>query len=407
MNYSTKKHSPKNKIGLIDIIIALSLINILYLNLKIVWFGTTGETWFAVEPSTLLMPLITVYALFHMINNLRIISTKLGVSIVCYLSYAVIITIFNFNFSLYDFIFAFVSVIYWGCTVYLFYVYTLQNGFSNKIFKFAVFWFILLCAIFLYRYSFYKTDGGFEGKTLLLNNVYYILFLLPFMLLTEKKIWQYLSFGLTFIIAVLSQKRGALIIIVLCAIIWFMSSKQGSVFSSKVKNVIIMSIIGIIVYYLLSYFTESYDLSVTDRLITLINGEDTTGSGRNNIWQKYFSVMKEDGILSIIGRGYDANVVSPKYRYLTWAHNDFLQIMFDYGYFGAFLFLTFVVNIFKKWKRMESKDYEYDLVFLISLIIVFMNGLFSMCFVYPQWILTAAALWGILIGDFNRKLNQR
>jgi len=406
MNYNKQQQTKIGAINVLDIVVILSLVNLFYLNFKLLWFGTTGETWFAIEPSTILMPLITAYAVIHMLANSHNISTKLGISIFLYLTYAALVTVFNFNHTPYKLIFAFISIVYWGCTIYIFYIYTQKNGFNNKIYKFAAFLFILLCAVFIYRYSFYKSEDAFKDKTLTLNNVYYILFLFPFMLFSKKMYWKYLAFGLTFLTVVLSQKRGALIILVLCAIIWLLFSEK-SYGLSKFKNIFLLLVTGVVLYYFLSYFTVSYDLSITDRFMTLFNGEDTTGSGRSGIWETYLSVIGNDGLISLVGRGYDANVVSPKYNYLSWAHNDFLQIVFNYGFFGAILFLAFVINLFSKYRQMKKQKYEYATIFLISLLITFVNGLFGMCFVYPQWVLTSATLWGLLIGDFNRKTKQK
>lgn len=396
------KGKAQRGIDLMDIMVVLSLVNILYLYLKLVWFGTTGGTWFSLEPSTIIMPLVTGYVILHCCGKKNFVLTKFWFLIVLYLFYASLVTFLSFNYSLYGFLFAFIDITYWVCTLYLFYTYTFQRGMNNKIFQFAACLFVLLVVLFMHRFSFYKSFEDYADTTLLLNNVYYILFLLPFMLLSKKEFWQYLSFGAAFVAVVLSQKRGALIILAICFVLWVLLSQKNKSFSKKMKMLFWVFVFGTIACYFLSYITITYDLSVTERLMSLFNGEDQTGSGRSDIWMEYFQVLKNDGLLSIFGRGHVANDVSPEYSHLTWAHNDILQITFDYGYVGAIMFLGIAIGLFNKWREMQKSGYEYSLLFLISLLTAFINSIFSMCFIYPQWILMNVVLWGVLLGDFDR-----
>ena len=88
---------------------------------------------------------------------------------------------------------------------------------------------------------------------------------------------------------------------------------------------------------------------------------------------------------------------------MAWAHNDFLQVLFDYGIIGLTIFCSIIVKLFMIARKMKRVQYCYYAPFLASLVIFVICCFVSMVTLQPQWFLAMAAFWGSVIGDFEQK----
>ena len=143
-----------------------------------------------------------------------------------------------------------------------------------------------------------------------------------------------------------------------------------------------------------------------DRIESFIAGDDSDASGRTTIWKSYWNYIQQDSFLhNLIGRGYNATKRNPELLSLgmNWAHNDFLQVLFDYGIIGFLLFSNIILKLFSVARTMRKMQYCYQRHFLISLIVFVFCGFFSMVVLFPQWFLAMAAFWGFVIGDFEQE----
>ena len=74
-----------------------------------------------------------------------------------------------------------------------------------------------------------------------------------------------------------------------------------------------------------------------------MDSDDDTGSGRLYIWESlYYRLKTQDVILWIFGNGHLATTVY-SWENLS-AHNDFLEILYNYGLFNLFIYVSFVFS---------------------------------------------------------------
>lgn len=202
-------------------------------------------------------------------------------------------------------------------------------------------------------------------------------FLLNYFFVSKKiivKLFLFLTFIVESYIILATGSRGALLATLVCIFVFFL-------FSLKLK----FSFILISILFFLSFLLLFDDLlllipeTVLNRL-TVDSFMDDAGSNRNYIWREAYQSFSEDNLFYIIfGTGSDG--VSALYT--TTMHNNFLQILFNYGVVGFCLYLFLLFKIFLRIIR-EHMSVCYLAAFFGILV---MSSTITMSVVYkPFWI---------------------
>jgi len=181
----------------------------------------------------------------------------------------------------------------------------------------------------------------------------------------------------TFIIGIITiamlASRGAFLALVI-PVLYILYKKLNSI-----KNLIIVMFFIILTYYILS------QTLIFNALINrFLDSSVSTGSERTVIWSKSIdSFFKSDSKTLIFGGGSDFSLTlcgNALGRKISSPHNNFLQILFDYGISGFFVFITLVITWIKK---------NYKNVLSISLILLFLTLAMSLVplMYLPFWFL--------------------
>lgn len=343
------------------------------------------------------------FAILLLISNSSRSIPKIFIYIIFLYIYAVLITFVGGYFGTLVFIKKIVEMTYWASIMYIFYNYfrwyEYKDSLATLFFVFHLFLFVL----FLVTYKSARSESRFSDVDIVLNSSYYIIFALPLALTCKKKVNQYIAIGTTFIASIISEKRGAIVLVLIITVVWFLFSSKKISLKKKLKKIIFLVLVAFAGFFVINFLISKYNLSIVDRFTNLFSGTDD-GSGRLEIWSKCFEIMTTDNwYVTVLGRGYDSLKYSGNYILpFSWAHNDFIQMAMDYGIIGFSMFLMLFVELLKTAKRLYKSHDEYAVLFLISLIVVFLNCIFSMCFIYPYWILGISAFWGLCLGREQR-----
>lgn len=254
-------------------------------------------------------------------------------------------------------------------TMILCYSYTKNRGLEKKVLNFIVLCFFVLVIQYL-RIRFLSGGHSFlfdgEGKLLCVN---YPLFLLPLLLLYPNR--KFLVFIVVIIVFVSfsSGKRSTIVALLISLFLFGLCESfiEKNEKSSMFKVVFIGSIIMISLYYLFLYMdTLNYGL-LSERFINI---SDDGGSGRDFVWLETIKMIENQNLINtLFGSGYNGVVNNSIYQLS--AHNDFLEVRYDYGLIGVSLFIISLLAVIRKsyfYIRKKNK-YAPNLICIIALFI--------------------------------------
>ena len=229
-----------------------------------------------------------------------------------------------------------------------------------------------------------------------LGTSYYVLFLLPTLLLTPHKWLRYVGLFITGLVLFSSFKRGGLIAFVL-GITAYLFVKEVLV-ERKFTRLLVFLIAMISLFIILILVDNAMGNITSERIL---NVQEDGGSGRDQVWATTWNMIKASDTQQLLfGHGYNA-VLKCSPLELS-AHNDFLEMLFNYGIFGFVPYLVLHFHLIRQiftGIKIQNKNasimaFTYTIFFILSMI--------SHIIVYP-WACLIAIAWGMLSSSNNIK----
>lgn len=239
-----------------------------------------------------------------------------------------------------------------------------------------------------------------ENSENVVNNASYMFVsLLPFLFLLNKRI---LSLSITLLILaflVIGSKRGALLIggVVAIMILYYnLKYTQGKNIFSKLRNTILVSVVLCLGLYYLIDVVESNNY-VFDRLESKHSTRPENYLALFNNW--YNSTTYAD---LLFGYGYFS---SPHYTPEgVMAHNDWLEMLNDFGLIGIVLYAIMLFYYSKVIFELKETKHKY-ISFSILLIWIFVSMLSMWMNNYVN--VTYAILIGYLVGQLKIEKSRK
>lgn len=224
------------------------------------------------------------------------------------------------------------------------------------------------------------------------NSCFYPLMMLPWLTLIKKQVWKWICLILLGAAVLLSVKRSCAIIYVSSiAIIYyndFLKNRRGGITHLFIGIIILFT--GYIMINNSSRFTI-----IKDRFYSI---EEDGGSGRDRVFEdvifRFNNFEIED---QIFGRGYNMVRGEDTVTFVPIsAHNDFLEVLYDYGYIGVTIFVLIHLSIIllgiKRYRR-KSPD---SIAVIVSYICFIIMSMVSHLMIYPTYIAFLASFWGYI-----------
>lgn len=191
------------------------------------------------------------------------------------------------------------------------------------------------------------------------NKGYTLVSAFPVLLLFyKKKVFPYLIVLVT-IGVLIAGKRGAILCLLVSAlIIYIFIKKEKRRLTYSTFLYALLALIGFVL--LLSYFNEY----ISAAFVRIFAITEDGGSGRDNLYRLYWDgFWNSDNINLFFGHGLYSGVRNLNTSAI--AHNDWLEILYDYGLLCAFLYigmfiqlLQYLVSSLSQW----NKTYYYILL---------------------------------------------
>lgn len=229
----------------------------------------------------------------------------------------------------------------------------------------------------------------FQRDEITNNAGYFFVALLPFfiLLLKDSKIlgWAFIIASLCFI--VYTFKRGA--IVVSAVILLYISVFGNSKNKISVKSILFATLTMFIsVAFFLKFMAQS-DFMQKRVNATLQGDSSNRDQLYGNLWDYW---LNSDIFNQLFGHGISQTVnIAGNY-----AHNDWLEILIDYGLIGVFLYASILISLFKYRGHLNYEN-SLKVCYTSIMLIWIMKTLFSMGIGIPESL--SMLLLGSLIGN--------
>lgn len=234
-------------------------------------------------------------------------------------------------------------------------------------------------------------------------SVYEILCLFPMVLLIKKRFLKNILIILSVCIMIISTKRtGILAIVTATALYYIVDIKIQKEINKRIAKICSLILTIILLFCVTFFLLDLLNIDIINRFVSL---EQDGGSGRNIIWEIVWIKIQNSQIKNIIfGHGF--HTVSNIYIFSSkgsLAHNDYLNIFYDFGILGLILYIFFVLKIAIFTRTLIKKRCKFAPAFIASFSIFLYISMFSYCAVESKIINYLVFFWAFIMGISNNK----
>lgn len=242
-----------------------------------------------------------------------------------------------------------------------------------------------------------------DADAIAANNLYFfMLCITPFVFMLKNNTLKNVLLLVSVVFCITTVKRSAFIAMALIVVLYayyllFMNKQQ--IGTSKYIFLLLFICGG---YYLVSNNLSSATEVIIGRMDSM--GEDQ-GTGRIPLYQDVISNMtyRNDLPAWVVGNGKGSIYATGH----TNAHNDALQMLYEFGVVGLFLYFWLIILILKRTIYLFKKKHPLFMPYAASVIITIMLGLVSNLVVFYSYFAFITALWGIVEGTLYQELTEK
>lgn len=340
---------------------------------------------------------IIFLCIIYLVNKRRVFFDSLIITLVLMVLFELTTSYVN---SLFVVPMIFVDVITWPLLLIVFYYYSLRNEIPKYFKEITLIGITIICIFSIPNLLSRGTIDNFGGAVFA---SYYCFAFLPMVYFTcTGKISAFYNI-IVFFLMLFSLKRAALLIVFLGIGVYyiFLNYCQGKNLKN-LRNYFLM-FLSFLIFSILAYFIiVRFNLSILSRLESM---SEDGGSGRLVIWnsiiQNFIYSSQEE---KWFGHGFHAVFYNLQpFGVRRFAHNSFIETLYDYGYVGVGFIILFVKRIVSETIRMIKLKYSRAPIMAFTIIPLFILSLVSYFFEQAIIILPFSVIWGICLGSFKRE----
>ncbi|MGN0811932.1 MAG: O-antigen ligase family protein [Candidatus Coproplasma sp.] len=276
-----------------------------------------------------------------------------------------------------------------------------QSGKTSKFF--SIFFLVLFCCLSIPNISLHLSGAGNDGGVIF--PLYVLIFFIPYYFTLYGKNNIILFVSLIFI--VLTTKRAGLVAMFGAVIAYYFCN---AIMVNKLKNRAgkLLKFIVAMFFLFLGFLiiVNVFDLDIIERFLNI---SDDGGSGRDLIWELVIDDFNQSSLNEkIFGHGYHtvmqvtgSSIIDRE----VLAHNDYLEILYDYGIIGLVLCASWLVSILIKYfVSLKKKEKNVPILSYIVVCLLVLT-IFSYVMVQSKIIIFVVIALGLQFGESKRKTN--
>lgn len=222
------------------------------------------------------------------------------------------------------------------------------------------------------------------------NIVYWCLCPLPFLLLVKNKWLQILAIMLMIFITILTGKRSATIIMLTVVFFYLTNNMKRRNKFGYAFAILIGLVAGYFIVY--NYLADAFG-GLVERM-EVMGAEGDSSMSRVDIYSDCLRVMNGNDVFDwIFGRGYESVRALSGH---TNAHNDALQMLFEYGLIGLCFYIYMLVYSIKRARLLNKIESPFYVGYMASVVIFIVLGLVSNLVVFYSYFAYICAFWGMV-----------
>lgn len=242
------------------------------------------------------------------------------------------------------------------------------------------------------------SDSELEGD----NSVFFVLLMIPWISLVSNNSKRWLATILIVLCSIVSLKRSAIIIgLSSSALIYFRDflwRRKKSVATLFGAVIIVMLAVGIM-------YTQSETIDKVSQRFEQV--EDDGGSGRDVIYADVINRYEQGSIIQkVFGRGFDSVRRDSTFFVPVSAHNDFLEVLYDFGIIGFVIYVMIHLSLIKWNIRLVRQRSPLGFPVMISYVCFIVMSMVSHLVLYPTYFAILVSFWAFAECK-NRQLGYR
>lgn len=220
------------------------------------------------------------------------------------------------------------------------------------------------------------------------NAVFYPLLMIPWISCMSNTAKRWVMVAIVALCVITALKRSGIIILFISVILLyysnFMHKKQ-----IRPKTVLAAMLVLVGIFAVFHYKADS--ISDVSQRFAMISEDG--GSGRNVIYEDVINRYKSaDLSQQIWGQGFDSVRGEDTTMSLS-AHNDFLEVMYDFGIVGLLCYVLIHLSLIKWIIRLFRGGSQLSFPILISYFCFFFMSMVSHLILYPTYFGLLTAFW--------------
>lgn len=283
----------------------------------------------------------------------------------------------------------------WGIVFLGLFYYGWTNNTDDIINVFAIGLFALACFTAFSEISIRQLENQYG-----INEVYWVELGLPVLYLCNKRYLQYaIAISVSAAVLLSMKATGISALVIGFIVAEWTKTKIFSQSSKRLFRIMGLLFLALIIFYFANnYLMSNFGLDWSDKYETSL---ETGGSGRFELWGKAIGLIGSSSISQIfLGHGHNSLI-----RVLGFsAHNDFIEVFYDYGLIMLVLYISIYICLFKEWHNMIRVRSEVAIAFGFSIVLFFIMSMFSHLVIYPGLLISLAAIWAICITRYRCNL---
>jgi O-antigen ligase len=354
----------------------------------------------------LLLSIESLSILVILLNIWKLLTSRLNLIVFLWMIYIVFNALINSNNLFLDLR----ETLWWPLTYFLFYFISYNDNKNQYIHLIIRYFPIFFIAITLQYASIRLASLNFGSliaqAMMSVNHVFFVALLLPFAFLIKKKSLKYLILFIGLLATLLSFKRSAMAfvgpILVMAVYYDFLKNRKNGI----IKGLFITIIFLFSFFLIFNYIDNKTGGHITNRIeLATVDG----GSGRTDTYKAVWRNFKiKSWEYKLVGSGHNAvrNEAIMTLENTVSAHNDFLEVLYDYGIIGIGLYFLFIVKILQRTFSLRQVNAKYYHAHLAVLIIFIIMSMVSHLILYPTYFAYLVIIWAIVEGQMRRPANR-